>query len=114
MKTHYTLKEQWEFVKPIWRIMLAVLLVQLVAGLTSIVIGRYEHPFLDFWFGGAVSTFPGFILGLLWQTYSSKETIKNNLLAIGFIGSLCLIVTSAAFFMPLEQFSLALQRITLF
>ena len=111
MNTYSTLREQWEFVKPVWRIMLVTLIAQLAGGVALIVIGKYGHPLVDFWFGGAVSTFPGFILGTVWHGYSAKEEIKNNLLAIGFIGILALMLTLAAFFVPLEQFSLSMQGI---
>ncbi len=110
MKTYYSLKEQWEFVKPIWRVLLIALLAQLAGGLALIIIAKYEHVFLDFWFGGAISTFPGFILGLLWQVSSSNETIKNNLLVIVFVGVLCFSLTLGAFFIPLEQFSVAIPK----
>jgi len=104
----YTLKEQWEFIKPIWRILLVASLAQLIGGFTAIFIGKYGHFIIDFWFGTAISTFPGFILGLLW--HSSKKQIKDNLLAIGFIGFLSLTLTLSAFFMPLENFASSLQQ----
>ena len=104
MKTYYSLREQWEWVKPIWRILLVVLIAQLFGGFVSIILAKYEHLFLDFWFGGAVSTLVGFVLGVLWQAYANRETIKDNFLVIAFIGVLSLALTLSAFFMPLEQF----------
>jgi hypothetical protein len=45
MKTYYSLREQWEFIKPIWRILLVTLLAQLAGGFASIIIANYDHNF---------------------------------------------------------------------
>jgi len=109
MKFIITPKEQWELIKPIWRILVATILIQLVGGLTGLIFGKYGHPFIDFWFGGAVLTFPGFIVGSLWYKSVSTESIKDNLFAFSFIGLICLSLTTFAFLIPLEEMSMRIQ-----
>ncbi len=108
MKTSYTLEEQLELIKSVWRIILAASLIQLIGGFSAIFISKYGSFFVDLWFGGAVSSFPGFILGLLW--HSSKKAIKDNLLVIGFLGFLSLMLTLSVFFMPLEEMALSFKQ----
>ena len=103
MKLIITPKEQWEHIKPIWRILLAAIVVQLAGGVISIISSKYGHPFIDFWYGGAISTFPGFIIGSFWHHHSSPEKLKYHKFAFFFIGAICLCLMIFAFFMPLEQ-----------
>ncbi|MES9880129.1 MAG: hypothetical protein ABW185_04530 [Sedimenticola sp.] len=103
MKLYISPKQQLEIIKPIWRILLAAFVVQLAGGIVGIVNSKYNLPFIDFWYGGAISTFPGFIIGALWHQLSSADEISDNKLAFLFIGAICLCLTVSALFMPLEQ-----------
>ncbi|MEN8170835.1 MAG: hypothetical protein ABFS08_11490 [Pseudomonadota bacterium] len=103
MKFYYSPKEQWEIIKPIWRIMVVIIIFQIVFGALAIAIGHYGNPFIDFWFGGAVSTLPGFIVGAIWHNHFVTEHLKNNLFALLFIGSISLFLTIFAYIFPLEE-----------
>ncbi len=85
-------------------------MIQLAGGLVFLSIGKYGHPFLDFWFGGAASTFPGFIMGTLWHISATKNGIRDNLFAFSFIGLMCLLLTVFAFIFPLEEMALQMQK----
>ena len=110
MKLHYSFSEQWQIIKPIWRILLLALLIQLAGGFISLYIGSYGNQFIDFWFGGAASTFPGFVLGFIWHAISASDSTKRNTLAIIFVGTTCLLLTSFAFLFPLEQMAIEMNR----
>ncbi len=110
MKFIITPKEQWNFIKPLWRILVAVFLAQLIGMAISMFVGKYGHPFVNLWFGGAVSSFLGFLVGLAWCRQISSKLISDNLLAVFFLGALSLIITVMAFIMPLEQFALAMNE----
>lgn len=105
MKLIITPKEQWMLIKPIWRILLATAVIQIAGGIIGIISSKYGHPFVDFWYGGAISTFPGFVIGSIWHHYTSPEKLINNKLTFLFIGAICLCLMISAFFMPLEQFA---------
>ena len=101
--------EQWKMIKPIWRILLMVLIIQIVGGTSAATDDIYGHVVVDFWFGGAVSTFPGFLLGLIWQKISVKN-FQKDFGVILFVGLISLILSIAAFVMPLEIFAAELNR----
>ena len=105
MKEYYRIiKQLWEFIKPVWRILLIVAIAQLVSGFVLVFNPKYGYVFVDFWFGAAVSSFPSFVVGSLWQLYVDKEIIKDNLLAVIFIGFSSIGVTLMSLIMPLEDF----------
>ena len=106
---NYTLREQWQIIKPVWRILVIILIIQIVGGITAVSDNIYGHIVVDFWFGGAVSTFPGFLIGLVWHKFSVKDLSKDSGVIL-FVGLICLILTIAAFVMPLEMFAAELQR----
>ncbi|MFT5426814.1 MAG: hypothetical protein ACI9ZT_001760 [Gammaproteobacteria bacterium] len=53
--------------KAIWRVGLACVVAQLIGGIIGILLGLYGSLFFNFWFGGAIATLPGMILGVAWQ-----------------------------------------------
>jgi F0F1-type ATP synthase assembly protein I len=103
MKLIYTPREQWELIKPIWRVLLLAFVVQLCGGIAGVLMMKFGHPFIDFWYGGAMATFPGFILGALWSHFADAQSLKSNIFAIAFVGAICISLTIAAFLMPLEE-----------
>jgi len=103
MKFIITPKEQWDLVKPIWRVLLFTFIVQLIGGVISLLISPYGHPFLDFWYGGAILTFPGFLIGSIWHQYAAPSKLNNHKLAFCFIGLICFCLLLAALFFPLQQ-----------
>ena len=107
MKDHYRLaKEVWGIlVKPIWQILLITFVIQLASGFALVFNPRYGHLFADFWFGAAISSFPGFAIGLLWQLYANKEVVKNNLFVVVFFVFFSIGTTLMPLVMPLDKFS---------
>lgn len=105
MKEYYRIiKQLWEFIKPVWRMLLIIAITQLMSGFILVFNPKYGHIFVDFWFGAALSGFPGFIFGFLWQLYANKEVIKDNLLAVIFVGFLSIGTTLMSLVIPLEDF----------
>jgi len=98
-------KEKWEFIKPVWRIPLAIMIIQVIGGIVGISQNFYGVLMIDYWFGGAVSAVPGFIVGLVWQYTNSPKAIYENQLLVAFFGIICVIITISAFIVPLEKMS---------
>ena len=105
MRLIITPREQFELVKPIWRVLLVTFIVQITGATLSLVNSPYGHPFLDFWYGGVLSTFPGFLLGSLWHQYTAPSKLQNHKFAFYFIGFICLCLLLAGIFFPLEHMS---------
>jgi len=109
MKT-LTLTEQWELIKPIWRILLATMIFQIIGGIVGLSYPLYGMLLIDLWFGSAVSTAPGFLIGVVWQSINSPKIIRQNLLIVAIMGIMCVVLTISAFFMPLEQMASGLNQ----
>ncbi len=88
-----TLNDQWQLIKPVWRVLVAVGVFQIIGGVIGLSTATYGFPFIDFWYGGAVATFPGFVFGVLWHMAKSEGTLQDYSLAIAFLGliSVCLL-----------------------
>lgn len=75
----------WNLVKPVWRILALVAVVQILGGL----IGLGQEPVgyrpIDFWYGGVYATPLGFILGCLWQVTSCPGSLAENRLVVWFM-----------------------------
>ena len=110
MKLVFTLKDQWNLVKPIWRVLLLILIVQIISGVISLLSSPYNNAFVDFWYGGAISTLLGFLFGAIWHQYSSSSKLQNHKFAICFIGLICASIMLAAIFFPLEHIASEINR----
>ena len=74
------LQEPGEFLAQIagaWRILAVTALVQVVTGVISLKLHLFSLPFNAFWFGGAVSSFPAFLLGLCWHNSASTDETRD-------------------------------------
>lgn len=103
-----TLNDQWNFIKPIWRILVILGVMQIAGGVTGVVVGKYGNIMVDLWYGGVLTTIPGFLLGLIWHKLSKRADSRNDLLPIVFTGFLCVMLTAGVFFIPLEKMAMEL------
>ena len=63
-------------------------------------VGYFPGWFENFWIGGALATFPGFLLGLPIQRRLRPEAIDENRVMVRRIGMVALILTLAGATMP--------------
>jgi hypothetical protein len=87
----------------IWRVGLAVVLIQILAGCATIHIGRFGHWFVDFWFGGAIATIVGFWVGLIWQSKASRHSLVHHRPILLVLGCISIVLFVTAFFIALDQ-----------
>ncbi|MBN2307769.1 MAG: hypothetical protein JXR94_02290 [Candidatus Hydrogenedentes bacterium] len=59
--------------RPIWRILVSLIILQQLGGLIGLLIGVHYSAFMNYWVGGAIATLPGFLLGLAWQLKATQE-----------------------------------------
>ena len=100
-------KKQWEFIRPIWKILVVILIVQIIGGAIGKASNIYSDLFMSIWIGGAVSSFPGFLLGFVWQFNTDRASFKNRdtLYITLVIDVMALVMTAIALFFPVEQFT---------
>lgn len=108
----YTFSEQLKILKPLWRILVVILVTQVFGGMAAAMNNVYGHVIVDFWFGGAASTFIGFGLGTLWHRFSAKD-FAGDLPVIKFLGLICITLSASGFVMPLELFVAEFQRLNI-
>lgn len=87
-----SLAEQWALIKPVWRILLVVVLVQLAGSAFAAFYHLTGELFFDLWYGGVVVTPIGFVLGLGWHLTSVKNGFAKYKQIILFLGLLSLLL----------------------
>ena len=58
-----------------WRILLFIAAIQLAAGAAALYFGVFPDAFISFWFGGAIMSLPGFLVGFYWQYISARPSL---------------------------------------
>lgn len=99
--------------KSVWRILVAVAGFQLVGGAIGLAIRLHHFGFMNFWFGGATATLPGFAVGLAWQLKSTKDRGLWTSVA-WFLGIISFVLTAVAigFVFPMMRGEMRLIRAT--
>ena len=87
-----SLAEQWALIKPVWRILLLVVLVQLGGSAFAAFYRLTGELFFDLWYGGVVVTPIGFVIGLGWHLTSVKNGFSKYKQIILFLGLLSLLL----------------------
>jgi len=87
-----SLSEQWQLIKPVWRILLMVVLVQLAGSVFAAFNRLTGELFFDIWYGGVVITPVGFVLGLGWHLTAVKNGFSLHKPIILFLGLLSLLL----------------------
>lgn len=90
----------WADLQPIRLLVLVVLAVQLVCMLLGLAYSPRSAWFLRLWFGGAVATFPAFVVGLLLQAWLRPGSIGQNKIMVRRLGLIAAILSLVALFMP--------------
>ena len=87
---YMSFEEQWQWVKPVWRVLLAIVVAQLIGmglGLQRNITG---HPFFNLWYGGAYASPIGFALGLLWHVRAVPNGFAANRSILLILGAMSL------------------------
>jgi len=58
-----------------WRILLFIAAIQLAAGAAALYFGVFPDAFISFWFGGAIMSLPGFLVGFYCQYISARPSL---------------------------------------
>ncbi len=88
--------------KPVWRIVVAMVLGQLAGSVIGILLRPHYSWFENSFFGGTAGTFPGFVFGVVWHI-RSKPADRDWIGLTCALGFLSLVMTIIAFGFDLPQ-----------
>ena len=94
----------WADLQPIRALAFTVLLLQ-IAGLGfGLAFAHHSNLLLRAWFGGALITFPAFLLGLAIQSHTQPGSISENRVLVRRLGLIAFLLSGMAIAMPLLGF----------
>ena len=90
----------WDDLQPVRPLCVTVLVAQFLGAVVGLAVGYFPGWFENLWIGGAVATFPGFLLGLPIQRRARPEAIEENQVMVRRMGLVAVILTVAGATMP--------------
>lgn len=97
--------------KPIWRVVVGIIICQILGGAMGLLIGAHHSGFSNFWLGGAIGSPVGFILGIGWHLLTAEGRAKTPLGTTLFLGVLAFALGAAACFQVLPHMRGEMQRL---
>ncbi|WP_162350663.1 hypothetical protein [Pseudoxanthomonas gei] len=94
------LSYSWEDLKPVRPLFVTVLVAQAIGAIASLSVQGLSDWYQTAWFGGALATFPGYLIGLFVQRHTRAGSITSNRSAVLFLGVISLILFIAALTFP--------------
>jgi peptidoglycan/LPS O-acetylase OafA/YrhL len=95
----------WADLKPIRPLATIVLIAQVFGALIGVIFASHSQFFWRLWFGGAITTFPAFIVGAFVQSHLKPGSISENKIMVRRLGLIAAILSLAALFMPELEFN---------
>jgi hypothetical protein len=94
----------WADLKPVRGLAVTVAIAQVSGALLGVVLASHGQWFLRLWFGGAIATFPAFLVGLVIQSRLRPGSIGENHVMVRRLGLIALLLSLVALFMPMLGF----------
>jgi energy-converting hydrogenase Eha subunit A len=89
----------WADLQPIRALAITVFASQLVGAALGLGFAPHEHWFHRLWFGGAVATFPSFLVGLFIQARLQTGSVGENRVMVRRLGLIAAVLSLVALFM---------------
>jgi hypothetical protein len=89
----------WADLQPIRALVVVVLGAQFVGMLLGLEYSPHAEWFHRLWFGGAVATFPAFVVGLVVQSRVRPGSIAQNIVMVRRLGLIAALLSLVALFM---------------
>jgi hypothetical protein len=103
-ESQFGFEYSWADLKPIRVLMVTIITAQLLGGAVGLLVPRFPGWFESFWFGGAVATFPAFLLGAVIQAQVRPGSLSENKVMVRRLGLIAALLTAIAFAMPVLGF----------
>jgi len=79
---------------------ITVFAAQAIGAVLGLILGQQSSWFLQLWFGGAIATFPAFLVGLVLQSRLRPGSIGQNRAMVRRMGMIALVLSLVAIFVP--------------
>jgi hypothetical protein len=93
--------------QPLRALSVVIAAAQCVGAGLSIWVGHYPSWFENLWFGGALATFPGYLVGVAVQRHLNPNSLVVCRPLIRRMGLVSAVLSLAAFVVPLGAFDVA-------
>jgi hypothetical protein len=97
----------WADLQPVKALAITVFFSQVAGAIIGLSLHRFPQWFESLWFGGAVATFPAFLVGLAIQSKVKPGSLTQNKVMVRRLGLIAALLTVFAFAMPLFGFGRA-------
>ena len=94
----------WSDVQPVRALVVTITAAQIGGAILGLLFASRSSWILNLWFGGAVATFPAFLVGLYLQAHIRPGSIAQNHIMVRRIGLIALLLSIVAVFMPVLGF----------
>jgi hypothetical protein len=101
-ESQFGFEYSWSDLKPVWPLALTVLIGQLGGAALGYYVAKNPSAFANIWAGGALATFPCFLIGILIQWLRNAAALNENRVMVRRLGLIALVLSLAVFVMPLE------------
>lgn len=100
MESQFGFQYRWSDLQPIRPLVVVVLISQLSFMLVGLFYAPHAHWFHRLWFGGAIATFPAFVIGLFVQARLRPGSIGHHAVMVRRLGLIAAVLSLGALFMP--------------
>jgi hypothetical protein len=101
---HFGFSYSWADLAPIRGLVALVVAAQFVGFVAGALVRPFPSLFESAWCGGAIATFPAFIVGLLLQLKLNRPSISENKRMVWHLGLVAAALSVGAVVMPLLGF----------
>jgi len=106
-ESQFGFEYSWADLQPIRPLMVVVLIAQILGAAVSLALARFPNLFESLWFGGAIATFPAFVIGAVLQAKLRPGSLGENRIMVRRLGMIALLLTVIAIAMPVLGFGRA-------
>jgi hypothetical protein len=93
----------WADLQPVRALAITVLVAQLAGALLGFFFAAQSSWFMRLWLGGALATFPAFLVGLAIQSRIRPGSIGENRVLVRRLGLIAFLLSVVAAFMPMLE-----------
>ena len=103
-ESQFGFQYSWADLQPIRPLAVTVLVAQVGGLLSCLLFPRFPGWFENLWFGGALATFPGFVVGAVVQASLQPGSLGTNGVMVRRFGLVALLLSAFALGMPFFGF----------
>jgi len=96
----FKLSYSWEELRPVRPLFVTVLIAQAIGAAANLFLQGLVNWHDTAWLGGALATFPGFVIGLLVQGHTRPGSIASHRSMVALMGVIALFLFIAALTFP--------------